>query len=84
MIRTAKPRAPIKADYKPGELKEVHQHDGSILRLRKIEDDYDAEFNLDNHPLPALKASDSSGRVIYLSSLSKAFSPGLRIGGVTS
>ena len=45
-----------------------------------IEDDYDAEFNLDQHPLPALKASDSHGRVIYLSSLSKAFAPGLRIG----
>jgi GntR family transcriptional regulator/MocR family aminotransferase len=45
-----------------------------------IEDDYDAELNLDNHPLPALKASDRHGRVIYLSSLSKAFSPGLRMG----
>jgi 2-oxoglutarate/2-oxoacid ferredoxin oxidoreductase subunit beta len=36
------PRAPIVADYKPGELKEVRQHDGSILRLRKLEDDYDS------------------------------------------
>jgi 2-oxoglutarate ferredoxin oxidoreductase subunit beta len=36
------PRAPIKADYAAGELKEVRQHDGSILRLRKIEDDYDS------------------------------------------
>jgi 2-oxoglutarate/2-oxoacid ferredoxin oxidoreductase subunit beta len=36
------PRAPIKADYAPGELKEVRQHDGSILRLRKLEDDYDS------------------------------------------
>jgi 2-oxoglutarate ferredoxin oxidoreductase subunit beta len=35
------PRAPIKADYAPGELREVTQHDGSILRLRKLEDDYD-------------------------------------------
>ncbi len=56
-------------------LRRISQHDQVL-----IEDDYDAEFNLDNHPLPALKASDSSGRVIYLSSLSKAFSPGLRIG----
>ena len=45
-----------------------------------IEDDYDAEFNLDQHPLPALKAGDSNGRVIYMSSMSKAFSPGLRLG----
>ncbi|MFF7707694.1 aminotransferase class I/II-fold pyridoxal phosphate-dependent enzyme [Pseudomonas sp. NPDC007930] len=59
-----------------GELmRHVREHDQVV-----IEDDYDAEFNLDNHPLPALKAGDSQGRVIYMSSLSKAFSPGLRIG----
>lgn len=45
-----------------------------------IEDDYDAEFNLDRHALPAIKADDAAGRVIYISSLSKAFSPGLRLG----
>lgn len=56
-------------------LQQVRTHDQVI-----IEDDYDAELNLDNHPMPALKASDSSGRVIYLGSLSKAFSPGLRMG----
>jgi GntR family transcriptional regulator/MocR family aminotransferase len=56
-------------------LQHARQHD-QIL----IEDDYDAELNLESRPLPALKASDSSGRVIYLSSLSKAFSPGLRMG----
>lgn len=56
-------------------LRQIRRHDQVL-----IEDDYDAELNLDNHPQPALKASDSSGRVIYLSSLSKAFSPGLRMG----
>lgn len=56
-------------------LRQVRQHDQVI-----IEDDYDAEFNIDNQALPALKASDSHGRVIYFSSLSKAFSPGLRVG----
>ncbi len=35
------PRAPIHAEYEPGELREVTQHDGSVLRLRKIEEDYD-------------------------------------------
>ncbi|MFD2237434.1 PLP-dependent aminotransferase family protein [Aureimonas populi] len=45
-----------------------------------IEDDYDAELNLDADALPAIKASDASGRVVYISSLSKPFSPGLRIG----
>ncbi len=34
-------RAPITADYKPGEVREVAQHDGSVLRLRKLHDDYD-------------------------------------------
>ncbi|MFZ2031493.1 MAG: 2-oxoacid:ferredoxin oxidoreductase subunit beta [Vitreimonas sp.] len=36
------PRAPIHAEYGRGELKEVRQHDGSVLRFRKIDDDYDA------------------------------------------
>lgn len=45
-----------------------------------IEDDYDADLNLSRHPLPALKAGDSQGRVIYLSSFSKSLAPGLRIG----
>jgi 2-oxoglutarate ferredoxin oxidoreductase subunit beta len=32
---------PITADYAPGTLREVVQHDGSVLRLRKIHEDYD-------------------------------------------
>lgn len=51
------------------------RHDAVI-----IEDDYDSESNFSQNPLPALKASDRSGRVIYVSSLSKALSPGLRLG----
>jgi 2-oxoglutarate ferredoxin oxidoreductase subunit beta len=31
----------ITADYAPGSVREVRQHDGSILRLRKLHDDYD-------------------------------------------
>jgi len=34
-------RAPITADYPPGSVQEVVQHDGSVLRLRKIDDSYD-------------------------------------------
>ncbi|MBB3999054.1 aminotransferase-like domain-containing protein [Aureimonas pseudogalii] len=45
-----------------------------------IEDDYDAELNLDRDALPAIKAGGAGNRVIYLSSLSKPFSPGLRLG----
>ncbi|BBK34032.1 2-oxoglutarate ferredoxin oxidoreductase subunit beta [Stella humosa] len=33
--------APIAAQYGPGELVEVTQHDGTVLRLRKLDADYD-------------------------------------------
>jgi len=36
------PRQPITADYAPGVVEEVVQHDGSTLRLRKLAADYDA------------------------------------------
>ncbi|MDU7185119.1 MAG: PLP-dependent aminotransferase family protein, partial [Klebsiella sp.] len=56
-------------------LEHAARHDAVI-----IEDDYDSESNFMLNPLPALKASDRCGRVIYVSSLSKALSPGLRLG----
>ena len=34
-------RTEITVDYAPGTLREVRQHDGSVLRLRKLHDDYD-------------------------------------------
>ncbi len=34
-------REPITAQYGPGELREVMQHDGSVLRLRKLHEDFD-------------------------------------------
>ncbi|HRJ69938.1 MAG TPA: 2-oxoacid:ferredoxin oxidoreductase subunit beta [Beijerinckiaceae bacterium] len=34
-------RAPITADYAPGEVREIMQHDGSMLRLRKLDATYD-------------------------------------------
>lgn len=43
-----------------------------------IEDDYDADIKI--NPQPALKAHDKSNRVIYIGSMSKSISPGLRIG----
>ena len=45
-----------------------------------IEDDYDSEINVQNNPIPALKAMDRDQRVIYTGSLSKSISPGLRLG----
>ena len=35
-------RAPVTASYEPGSLVEVAQHDGSVLMLRKVAQDYDA------------------------------------------
>jgi 2-oxoglutarate ferredoxin oxidoreductase subunit beta len=35
------PREPITADYAPGAVEEVTQHDGSVLRLRKLSLEYD-------------------------------------------
>ncbi len=35
------PRAEITASYAPGTLSDVVQHDGSVIRLRKLEADYD-------------------------------------------
>ncbi len=35
-------REPITAQYAPGELREVVQHDGSVLRPRKLHEEYDA------------------------------------------
>src|SRR5579872_1899278 len=34
-------RAPITVDYAPGTVETVTQHDGSVLRLRKLHTDYD-------------------------------------------
>jgi 2-oxoglutarate ferredoxin oxidoreductase subunit beta len=35
------PQAPIEIDYAPGEVVEIEQHDGSRLRLRKLDATYD-------------------------------------------
>ena len=40
------PRAEITAEYEPGTIEEVEQHDGSVLRLRKLAGDYDVNDRL--------------------------------------
>lgn len=45
-----------------------------------IEDDFDSHINTDVGSQMALKAEDEEGRVIYVGSLSKIVSPGLRLG----
>ena len=41
MLDVMIPRETITAHYAPGSLEEVEQHDGSVLRLRKLAEDYD-------------------------------------------
>lgn len=60
-------------------LQNAVQHNQIIF-----EDDYDAELHGDKYALPALKANSATSRVIYFSSLSKAFAPGLRLGYVVA
>jgi len=45
-----------------------------------IEDDHDSEFRYKGKPIPSLQGIDSSGRVIYLGTFSRAVAPAIRVG----
>lgn len=47
-----------------------------------IEDNPYGELRFEGEPQPAVKSLDTEGRVVYLGTFSKTFSPGLRIGWV--
>lgn len=47
-----------------------------------VEDDYDSELRYGLSPLPSLHGLDTSGRVIFVGSMSKVLFPSLRIGYV--
>jgi GntR family transcriptional regulator/MocR family aminotransferase len=49
-----------------------------------IEDDYEVELGLEGRAQPALKSLDRTGRVIYVSSLSKTLAPGIRVGFIVA
>jgi GntR family transcriptional regulator, regulator for abcA and norABC len=51
-------------------------------QLPIIEDDVYGDLWLDEPPPPPLKAEDKNGNVLYIGSLSKSLSPGLRIGWI--
>jgi GntR family transcriptional regulator / MocR family aminotransferase len=56
-------------------LRWAERHDAAI-----IEDDYDTEFRYVDRPLEPLHALDADGRVVYVGSFSKTFSPAVRLG----
>ncbi|HTS20856.1 MAG TPA: 2-oxoacid:ferredoxin oxidoreductase subunit beta [Casimicrobiaceae bacterium] len=61
-------RSEISAQYAPGALREVVQHDGSVLRLRKLHDDYDPSDKraVMNHLLERRAASEIVTGLLYL------------------
>lgn len=61
-------RAPITAEYAPGELREVEQHDGSVLRLRKLGEDYDPTDRIAaaNHVQESAAAGEISTGLLYV------------------
>ena len=56
-------------------LRWAERHDAAV-----IEDDYDTEFRYVDRPLEPLQALDANGRVVYIGSFSKTFSPSVRLG----
>lgn len=44
-----------------------------------IEDDYDSEFRYKGKPIPCLQSIDTTGKVIYMGTFSKAIAPAIRI-----
>lgn len=44
-----------------------------------LEDDYDSEFRFSGAGLPALRAMDGTGQVVYMNTFSRMLAPGLRL-----
>ncbi len=49
-----------------------------------LEDDYDFDFHYDSTPVLPLASADTGRHVVYVGSLSKVFSPALRVGYVVA
>jgi DNA-binding transcriptional MocR family regulator len=56
----------------------------ATFQVPVLEDDPYSDMRFDGEPVPSLKALDTHGCVIYLSTFSKVLCPGLRIGWVAA
>ena len=56
------PRQPITAEYRPGTLEEIVQHDGTLLRLRKLAADYDPSDRIS--AMSFVQQHDAKGEVV--------------------
>jgi len=56
------PREPITAQYRPGELEQIVQHDGSLLRLRKLQAEYDPSDR--SSAMSFVQQHDARGEVV--------------------
>ena len=54
-------REEITASYEPGEVVEIEQHDGTVLRLRKIKPDYDPTDRV--HAMNHVQAHQARGEI---------------------
>lgn len=70
------PTGKVMSKERRQELLEISQRES----LPIIEDDVYGELWFDEQPPPPLKADDRQGNVLYVGSVSKTLSPGLRIG----
>ncbi len=55
-------REPITADYEAGEVEEIRQHDGQVLRLRKVSKDYDPHDRI--AAMNILQARAAEGEIV--------------------
>ncbi len=56
------PRAPIAIDQEPGTVELVTQHDGSVLRLRKVAAHYDPSDRI--HAMAYLQERQAEGEIV--------------------
>jgi len=56
------PRAEIRADYAPGTVETVTQHDGSVLKLAKLHEDYNPHDRVG--AMSFLQARHAAGEIV--------------------